>query len=208
MPQFTECEAQSLQRAYDHLNEFLFDGTLSPVMLLLHRHRGALGYFRPDAFSERGAEGFKVHEVALNPDTFRGRNDLEILSTLAHEQAHQWQQEYGKPPRKCYHDKQWANKMEEIGLMPSTTGQEGGKRTGQRVSHYIIPGGRFEVAAQKLLADGFRFALDGNPSLPIPAKKTKIKYTCEPCEVNAWAKPDVKLICGNCGSEMREAEEL
>jgi hypothetical protein len=41
-----------------------------------------------------------VHELALNPDNFTGRTDEMILSTLAHEMAHVWQQTYGKPPRR------------------------------------------------------------------------------------------------------------
>jgi hypothetical protein len=204
MPQFTETEAQCLQKAFDYLNQSLFDGALSPVMLLLHRHRGAQGFFRPNSFNEREKGEFKLHEIALNPDTFAGKTDEWILSVLAHEQCHQWQQEFGKPPRKGYHDKQWANKMEEIGLMPSTTFEEGGKRTGQKVGHYIIPGGPFEVAADNLIAEGFRFALNGIPSVPVPAKKTKIAYVCDPCGVKAWAKPGVKLVCGECGSEMQE----
>lgn len=34
--------------------------------------------------------------------------------------------------------------MIQVGLMPSDTGEAGGKRTGQSVTHYIIPGGKFE----------------------------------------------------------------
>jgi len=33
--------------------------------------------------------------------------------------------------------------MESIGLMPSDTGEPGGKRTGQRMSDYPIEGGAF-----------------------------------------------------------------
>ena len=40
------------------------------------------------------------------------------------------------------YDRQWAAKMREIGLQPSSTGEEGGKETGQSMSHYIIPDGR------------------------------------------------------------------
>jgi len=185
----------------------LFNGQLPALVLLLHRHRGALGYFRPDAFAGRET-GEHMHEIALNPDTFKGRSDMDILSTLAHEQCHQWQQDFGKPPRRCYHDKQWADKMEEIGLMPSTTGEEGGHRTGQRVSHYIIPGGRFEHAAKELLESGFKFGLEGCPGLPAPKRKDKVKYTCEDCQKKAWAKPGTKLICGECGQPMESEDDL
>jgi predicted SprT family Zn-dependent metalloprotease len=52
----------------------------------------------------------------MNPDTFTGRIDEDILSTLAHEMAHVWRQRDGTPPRRAYHDRQWAAKMREIGL--------------------------------------------------------------------------------------------
>jgi hypothetical protein len=38
-------------------------------------------------------------KLALNPDQFTGCcTDEDILSTLAHEMAHVWQQTHGKPP--------------------------------------------------------------------------------------------------------------
>ena len=42
--------------------------------------------------------------------------------------------------------------MREIGLVPSSTGAPGGKATGQRVSHYIVPG-RFNEAVEMWVAD-------------------------------------------------------
>jgi hypothetical protein len=97
------------------------------VLVTLQRHAKARGYFSPDRFTGR-TEATAAHELAMNPDTFTGRTDEEILSTLAHEMAHVWQQTHGKPPSRSYHDRQWAAKMKEIGLQPSTTG-----RTGQAV---------------------------------------------------------------------------
>ena len=49
--------------------------------------------------------------------------------------AHVWQPTHGKPPIRCYQGRQWAAKMKEIGLQPSTTGEPGGKGTGQSVTH-------------------------------------------------------------------------
>jgi DNA gyrase inhibitor GyrI len=46
--------------------------------------------------------------------------------------------------------------MKEIGLQPSTTGEKGGKETGQTVSHYIIPGGRYAKAYAKMKAKVFQ----------------------------------------------------
>ena len=142
----------------------------------------------------------KSQELALNPDSFIGRTDEMILSTLVHEMTHVWQQTHGNPPRRSYHDRQWAGKMQEIGLQPSSTGEEGGKETGQRVSHYIILGGRYAKAYAKLAATGFQLHWQSVPATERARgkKSSKTKFTCSECGLNAWAKPDALLICGEC----------
>jgi predicted SprT family Zn-dependent metalloprotease len=70
------------------------------------------------------------------------------MSTIVHEMVHHWQHHLGKPSRSTPHNTEWANKMEAIGLMPSSTGQPGGKRTGHRVADYILPGGAFIKACE------------------------------------------------------------
>jgi hypothetical protein len=79
----------------------------------------------------------------------------EVLRTIVHELVHQWQERFGKPTRRCYHDRQFAEKMESIGLMPSDTGMPGGKKTGQKMGDYMIRGGRFETVTRELLKTGF-----------------------------------------------------
>ena len=150
----TEGEYRSFQHAYDFFNAELFGGTLPQVLVTLQRHAKAYGYFSPERFVGR-VEKEAAHELALNPDHF-ARTDELILSTLVHEMVHVWQQVHGKPPRRCYHDRQWAAKMKEVGLQPSDTGEPGGKETGQTVSHYIIKGGPFAQAFAKLEKAGFQ----------------------------------------------------
>jgi hypothetical protein len=151
----TITEYQGFQTAYDFFNRELFGGSLPQVLVTLQRHAKTKGYFSPERFTGR-IDNAAVHELALNPDGFAGRTDALILSTLVHEMAHVWQQTYGERPRRGYHDRQWAAKMREIGLQPSSTGEEGGAETGQSVSHYSIPEGRFAKAYAKLAASGFR----------------------------------------------------
>jgi SprT-like family len=151
----TVTEYQGFQTAYDFFNRELFAGSLPQVLVTLQRHAKTRGYFSPERFSGR-IDKAAVHELALNPDGFAGRTDEMILSTLAHEMCHVWQQTHGKAPRKGYHDRQWAGKMREVGLQPSSTGEEGGKETGQSVSHYIILGGRYAKAYAKLAKSGFQ----------------------------------------------------
>src|SRR5262245_36708868 len=146
--QITQTEYRAFQTAYDFFNAELFGGTLPAVLITLQRHSRAYGFLAPKKFVGRSEES-ATHELALNPDHF-GRTDEAILSTLVHEMAHVWQETHGKPPRKSYHDRQWAAKMIEIGLQPSSTGAPGGKETGAKVSHYIIEGAAFAQAFARL----------------------------------------------------------
>jgi hypothetical protein len=73
----------------------------------------AKGCFAPERFAGRTEAKVTAHELALIPDCFTARTDEEILSTLAHEMVHVWQQTHGTPPRRSYHDREWARKMKE-----------------------------------------------------------------------------------------------
>ena len=196
----TPVEYRAFQQAYDFFNKELFSASLPQVLITLHRRAHSKGYFAPKRFSGRLEES-NVHELALNPDTFIRRTDEEILSTLAHEMVHVWQQTHGKAPRRAYHDRQWANKMKEIGLQPSSTGQPDGKETGQSVTHYILAEGAYQKAYRTLQARGFQLHWQSAPPLQ-KRRESKLKFTCPECRQNAWAKPDAELICGICRTQM------
>lgn len=200
----TSTEYRAFQLAYDFFNAELFGDTLPHVLVTLQRHAKAKGYFSPERFTGRIVDT-AAHELAMNPDGFTGRTDEEVLSTLAHEMAHVWQQTHGAPSRRSYHNREWAEKMKEIGLQPSDTGMVGGKETGQRMTHYIIPRGSYAKTYAKLQAQGFHLHWQSAPTgKQAKTKKcSKIKYTCPKCEQNAWAKPNALLACGICheGSE-------
>ncbi|MDO9103664.1 MAG: SprT-like domain-containing protein [Methylovulum sp.] len=199
----------ALQAAYEHFNRELFAGELPECLITLQRKEKRMyGYFWGQRFEELGGEQ-KTDEIAMNPQHFKQRTIEEVLSTLAHEMAHQWQAHCGTPSRKAYHNREWAEKMESIGLMPSDTGQPGGKKTGQQMTHYIIPGGLFEQVCAALLFDGFHLAW-GEIVVDIDedqvekgggsgkGKTTRVRFTCPDCDANAWGKPTLKLICGDC----------
>ena len=194
----TQAEYESFQRAYDFFNKELFGDALPPVLVTLQRKARSRGYFSAERFAGRSSRE-TAHELALNPDHF-GRTDEEILSTLVHEMCHVWQETHGKAPRKSDHDREWAAKMKEVGLFPSHTGEPGGKETGQRVTHYIIPGGAFAASFARLRAAGFALRWQSRVDEGGRQKKaaSKTKYTCLGCGWNAWAKPGSSLICGKC----------
>jgi hypothetical protein len=124
--------------------------------------------------------------------------------------AHVWQQSFGKPGRRGYHNRQWGAEMKRIGLYPSSTGRPGGKETGELMSDYIMEGGPFRLACRRLLDRGFRLDWQSHDPSRIatnvpsegepdpPKRKDRIKFTCPICGLNAWAKPEAALICGQC----------
>jgi len=232
----TSTEYAAFQVAYDSYNAALFAGQLPQCLITLQRKRGAAGYFWLSQFKARSGDQ-QTDEIALNPETFNETTEY-ILSTLVHEMAHLWQAHFGKPSRSGYHNREWAAKMIAISLIPSDTGQPGGKQTGQNMSDYPDPAGAFAAHTARLIAAGFVISwqatpaarrpakppadtpgvggwelgieeqhsgpqpLSPNSQLPEPNPKNKIKYSCSTCGQNAWAKPNARLICGDCEQSM------
>lgn len=169
-----------LQFAYDFFNAQLFNNKLPPCLITLQREKRTLGYFSRSRFIN--ANGEVIDELAMNPSYFGVRSIAETLSTLVHEQVHTFQFHFGSPSRNGYHNKEWADKMEEIGLRASHTGKEGGKRTGQKMTHYILKGGKFDKACKKLLTKkNFNLSwYDRFP--PITEATAKLKFDIESLE--------------------------
>jgi len=145
---------QSLQTVYDYFNEKLFDAKLPEVVITLQREKNTMGYFSRDRWFESKLNK-KTHEIAINPAYFASIPLIEILQTLAHEMCHLYQHEHGSPGRGRYHNTEFAQIMERIGLMTSSTGKPGGVRTGQQMSDYPIEGGRFATVCLALHEKGF-----------------------------------------------------
>ena len=214
----------ALSKAFKIFNAKLFDGELPDVVFTVDRSaKSALGFFWHKIW-ENAKNGDRIDEICINASYLKERTLTDILSTLIHEMCHLWQYAHGKPSRNGYHNKQWAEKMKEIGLYPSDTGAVGGKETGQRMTHYIMEKGPFAALAAPMIADGFTLKYTaGNPLLAGKKKpgedgddnesdadesektkspKKKVKYTCSGCDMKVWGKPDLRVICGECEQEL------
>jgi predicted SprT family Zn-dependent metalloprotease len=207
-----------LQQAFDHFNRTLFEGRLPPAVLTLQRDRTCYGYFAGSRFVRRSGE--RADEIAMNPAYFAAQPIASVLSTLVHEMCHLWQFHYGKPGRRGYHNTQWAVQMWVIGLVPSHNGAPGGRRTGEKMDHYIREGGAFARSCAALLAQPFTLHwLDRVAALSQAVPETnlppelialgieparqqragnRVKYRCGTCRMQVWGKPDLSLLCGTC----------
>jgi len=141
------------QAAFDHFNAALVEGVLEPCMLTLQRKSVTEGYFSPGRFVN--GQAIHAHEISLNPAYFARRSTEQVMVRLVHQMVHYFQAVAGTPGRGGYHNDQWADMMQAVGLIPSTTRLPGGKRTGDSVYEYVEPNGLFEAAYQSLINAGF-----------------------------------------------------
>lgn len=195
-----------LTEAYAFFNDRLFSGRLPTCLITMQRRNRTYGYFAGRRFSTR--DGVEVtDEIALNPSRFAECSTQETLATLVREMVHLQQEHFGTPSRPGYHNREWAAMMRAVGLIP-TTGEPGGKATGQRVEHRIEPGGRFALACAELVGErGFIVPYvectdEAAHAARMRKAASKTRYTCPACEANAWAKPETRLVCGACHQPM------
>jgi predicted SprT family Zn-dependent metalloprotease len=191
---------------FNHFNAELFEGRLSPVMLAFSKKQKSLGYYKHERWRRPGEERGRVGEIALTPEHLAD-DERDVASTVVHEMVHLWQFTYGKASRRGYHNAEWAAKMEALGLVPSNTGEPGGKRTGQGMTHYIVEGGPFTMAYEKLGRDVLLPFIAGSAVLkdkpePKPADPSKTKFTCPVCGDSARGKVTLQIDCHKCAVPM------
>ncbi|PUB90890.1 MAG: sprT domain-containing protein [gamma proteobacterium symbiont of Ctena orbiculata] len=218
-----------LENAFDFFNEALFvrsfDIRLPHVVITMPRGRGYKGYFRHGGWGKANSNSSQASEIGMHP-RFLG-SEKDACATLGHEQCHLAQDTFpdffGKPGKRGYHNKAFAKLMISVGLMPSSTGRPGGDITGVKMSHYVIPDGPFDRAYNEFIARGHTIrwhvpygqepdtgdvvAPSEEEQLRDKKRRSKTKYSCSTCGLNAWAKPCVKIACVTCSNLMQEVSQ-
>jgi hypothetical protein len=208
MKQYTRELYNNLQTAYDYFNQELFQNELPPQSLItLNRKTKTFGYYCKNKFTN--SENENICEIALNPDYF-DRPIKEILSTLVHEQVHLLCECRGYVSRKGHHSKQWCEIMrQQCGLQAvSCKNGEDCDTGGAKMTHRIIEGDLFDTVCDKLLEE---VTFDLTNIVEIKEKKekkiNKVHYVCiENSDHEVTGKPGMKVICGECSTEMKEVE--
>lgn len=228
----TEEQFQAFNNIFTYMNAELFENTLPHCLLNFSRDSlKVAGFFAKKRWFKNKEY---IHEISLNPKNLILLEPIDVVQTIVHEMVHLWQYEFGTPSKRTYHNSEWAEKMESIGLMPSNTGKPGGKKTGEKMDDYIVPGGMFEKAYDSMpgnysipwkcieaLSHVKSLHLEGEKinelnmikeNLPEIMKseiketsnKNKIKYSCTLCGVNVWGKAGLNIICGECNNKLIE----
>lgn len=215
--EFYEC----LNLIYTFYNKELFNDELPNTMFIISRKNNSFGYYSPERWINN--EKVKSDEIGINPMMFGKYPMIEILKTITHEMCHLWQHHFGNKCKMTYHNKEWGEKMESIGLMPSNTGSFGGSKTGQQMMEYVIEDGCFDLKSKKLIEnqvfqklwfdilapvtyveENIEFdtninEIQSNIQNNIKIKiNNKIKYSCPACKSNVWGKKELHIICDDC----------
>lgn len=203
----------ALLNCFFYFNECLFNNSLSSVFLTLNRKAHSMGYYKPCGWLIGATQ--IIPEINVNPAILH-LPEIEVMQTLVHEMAHHAQYLFGMPGKRGYHNKEFARLMFSVGLMCSSTGLPGGKITGRSMADYPVEGGVF-IQAFNTMPKAFLLPFKpADPtvlavSMPIETTaintetkdKSKTKYSCLPCDVNVWGKPNLNIICGNCGQHLK-----
>ena len=113
--------ARRLQNASDLFNRELFGGRLPATMLRLQNKKGCNGFYSPNKFID--ADGCELDCITLNSTTAIDRPLIELLSTLVHEQCHQYVcAVVNHKASTGGHGPDWRNVMTNLGLPPIRVG--------------------------------------------------------------------------------------
>lgn len=196
-----------LDDAFTFFNEKLFDGELPVCLITVQRKKGVHGYFWGDMVKST-ADDATIDEIMMAGTTMNRAPD-EVLSTLVHEMTHVWQHHYGKPGKGGYHNKEWVGKMEEIGLIPTTSGSlPPPAQTGKKVTHVIDPDGHFSVFCEQFLKEAtLDWHLLGAPTKEKKKDLSKVKKTCPNCGAKVWGKAGYVVVCSDCEVPLQEEGE-
>jgi DNA-binding transcriptional regulator YiaG len=187
---------------FHYFNRVLFADGLPEVLLSFSRHAKKGGFYAPERWHK---DETKTGELALNPKALSAMTPESLTAMLVSLMVSLWQYSHGTPGRRGYHNAEWADQMETLGLMPSATGHPGGKRTGSRMSYYIIPDGPFTRAFAALPPAYLLpwLSLDRFEKGPEKKDPSKTPYTCPACGVKVWGKPDLELRHIDCDERMK-----
>lgn len=149
------------------------------------------GYFRP-GLNEFGL----TREIAINRLYLEQREKWQVIGTLLHELLHAWQDAFGKPGKRNYHNNEFRKKAEFYGLIIDSTG----------VTEYA-PKSLFMDLLQQY---GIQVPeLQGHVRVPpVHGKSTLNKWicACTPPVALRVGRSEIRVQCLDCGTQFIRQE--
>ncbi|MEP3245485.1 MAG: hypothetical protein ABJN40_01680 [Sneathiella sp.] len=143
-------------------NKVLFGGLLPPVQIFLKPLRSSCCTFEAEVIDH--ISGKRIDRITVNSRFLKGIPIAKLVMSLMDAVVSQQQHHFGKPGRGSYRNKERAAFSREIGLIPSSTGEKGGKETGEKVSFYCETGSRVDHLIQELLSLDFANTWQDRPA--------------------------------------------
>lgn len=212
---------EGLLNMFNHFNAELFSGKLPVPYLELTRDKRVLtGFFAPDQWENE--EGEKYHVIAINSNMLKNDQDtIELCLTLVHEMVHLEQHVEGTASRRAYHNTAFVKRCKELGLECIDPSTKEPVTCGQSLTDRLILDSPMEAAITDMPDDcmlsyvpvqeyepepnvvALVSTANGNGDAE-PKRKpgSRTRYTCPLCGLNAWAKHNAKLNCGECAARM------
>ena len=199
-----------LEKLYDKLNEYFYDGQLiRPVITIQSTPRAYRHYTLYDAWSVKG-EGYR--EINMGAGTL-DRPIEYTVATLLHEMAHQMGEEVERT-QTCsrggtYHNKEFKRIAEAHGLICTRTDKYGWSNTSTVLSdellQWILDNNIQEIKITRNDPHGVRI-VGGNSTASggtgyistATTRQHNFRYQCPCCSAIARSGKPIRLICGDC----------
>ncbi len=196
----TKEQYAALENAYNYFNKALFKSELPPVLITISRRSRSKGYYLPKSWFNESCPD--IAQININPVILHS-GPKTAFGVLVHEMVHHQQFLIENTIHGGYHTRKFAELMAGAGLACSSTGEPGGMQTGRHMSHYVLPGGAFETAFEKIPEHCLVPFKPHDTQINYKnANKNKTTYFCPKCKLLAWAKPGANFVCGSCSLHM------
>lgn len=192
---------KALEAAHKLLNDYYYGGELKDVKILINENNGKskmhLGHFNPRS------EWNHENSIVIYGLAF-GIGVDQVMSTMLHEMAHQYNHEKGiKDTSKGRHKREFRDAANAHGLeVEEITSKNLGfsKTTLSIESKQWLPTSGIDLETIASLVSEYKIEKGEEASESKKAKTPYWKYECKSCNIKFALKQEVPLVCGSCGN--------
>lgn len=184
---------------YDYYNECLFKSQLPYTIVQILPNQKVLNKVIPGKCTNVANDRNADYKIQFSLSALKMK-DVSLHALLVHNMTHIYQSSFGNVPvASGYHNIEWSKKMQEIGLMPTTTGKIGGKNIGPYVTQYAIKNGPFDKAFHQIenKCGVFKENLKHIKKNLVTSEHYRYSYQCD-CNHTIAAKAGLNIVCLDC----------